>query len=105
MSVMSGLSPGLNPTVYRTVTGSTDLKTVLGGLPARCAAQVTFTNAHGTNAETAVFTGPDATNVTLTVPAMTAVTLYGNFSTLGALGADITCVVGWIDDGSVKLNG
>lgn len=101
MSVASGLSPGFNPTVYRTVTASTDLKTV-SGAPKRCAALLLFTNAD-TAEQTAVFTGPDATNVTVTVPTQSTVQLIGNFSSVGALGTTVTCVAGWIDDGSVQV--
>lgn len=102
MSVSSGLAPGYVPNIYRTVVASTDLKTV-SGAPKRCAARLIITNAHATTEQTAVFTGPDTTNVTLTVPAMSTVEVTGSFSTTGAFSdAKVTCVAGWIDDGSVQ---
>lgn len=104
MSVSSGFAPGYVPTVYRTVAASTDLKAVTGA-PKRCAARLIITNAHASAAHTVVFTGPDATNVTITVPFMTTVELSGVFSTTGAFSdALVTCVAGWFDDGSVQVN-
>ena len=101
--VTGGLARGYYPNVYRTHAASTDLKAV-SGLPKRCACTLTFTNSHDTDHETAVFEGPDGVDVTLTVPAQGSITLYGDFSATGALGADVTCVAGWVDDGSVQLN-
>ncbi len=104
MAVSSGLAVGYQPTVYRTVAASTNLKTV-SGIPARCACKLIITNAHATAAHTAIFTGPDAVNVTVTVPFMSVVELAGNFSTVGAFSdALVTCVAGWCDDGSVVPN-
>jgi hypothetical protein len=97
-------NPQGTPNVHRTVAGATNLKAV-SGVPNRCAAFVVFTNGHATNAETAVFTGPDGVNVTVTLSAMSMSPPFAEVSTLGTLGADVTCVAGWIDDGSVPLNG
>lgn len=74
-------------------------------MPKRCACFLSFTNSNDTEHETAVFEGPDGVDVTLTVPAQGNVQLFGDFSSTGAFGADVTCVAGWIDDGSVQLNG
>jgi hypothetical protein len=102
MSVASGLASGYSPNVYRTVAASTDLKTV-SGAPQRCAARLLITNANAA-VQTAIFTGPDAVNVTIAIPTMTTIEIHGVFSTTGAFSdALVTCVAGWIDDGSVRV--
>lgn len=99
--ITGGLVPNWGPNVYRTVTAC-DLKTV-SGMPKRCACFLNFTNTDAA-AQTAVFQGPDATNVTKTIPAGGDAVYYGDFSVLGTLGSNVTVVAGWIDDASVQLN-
>ncbi len=101
MAVASGLASGYTPTLYRTVAASTSLLAV-SGAPKRCAAMLIFTNPE-TSSGTAVFQGPDAVNVTATIPAASTYEVRGNFAALGAFGTNVTCVVGWVDDGSVQL--
>ena len=90
---------GSTPTVYRTMTAGS-LTAGSSTVPARCAIKLIVTNANASAAETAVFQGPDATNVTLTVPASSSIELCGQFAVLGTLGANITVVAGWLDDGA-----
>jgi hypothetical protein len=52
-------------------------------------------NASGS--ETAVFTGDDDEDVTITIGVdSTYPPLFGNFKTVGALGTNVTCVAGWL---------
>lgn len=92
-----GLIPNWGPNVYRTVTAG-DLKAVGTSVPKRCACFLNFTNTD-VAAQTAVFQGPDAVNVTKTIPPGGDITYYGDFSVLGTLGANVTVVAGWVDDG------
>jgi hypothetical protein len=89
--------------VRRTVAASTNLTTIQG-LPPRRASQLAITNANDAAAETAVFDGADGVDVTLTVAALTTVVLDGDFASLGALGTNVTVVVGWVDDGTLPPN-
>jgi len=102
MSVASGYTFESHPTVYRTVVASTDLKTV-SGAPKRCAARLIFTNVDAAQ-QSVVFTGPDGVNVTLVIPIQSTVDIDGSFSTTGAFGANVTCVAGWLDNGSIQPN-
>jgi hypothetical protein len=99
--ITGGLINGYGPNVYRTVTAG-DLKTV-SGMPKRSACFLNITNADA-SAQTAVFQGTDGTNVTKTIPSGGDPVYLGDFSVLGTLGANVTVVAGWIDDGSVQLN-
>ena len=97
------------PTVYKNVTAG-DLRTV-SGAPARCAARLIFMNGEADDAttpvspQTAVFQGPDAVNVTVTLPVTSGpFPLDGHFAVLGTLGADVTVIAGWIDDGAFPKN-
>ena len=103
MSTASGSDGWKPPNVWRTVAASTNLTTV-SGIPKRRAAVIIFEN-NNVAVQTAVFTGDDGVNVTVSVPLQSVYPpLYGDFETVGALGATVTCVAGWIDDGSVQLN-
>lgn len=102
MSENSGSSRE-DPSVYRAVTESTTLTTV-SGVTGRNACMLIFANSTAT-AATAVFTGEDAANATVTVPPESAYPpLRGSFATVGALGTGITCLAGWIDDGTIEKN-
>jgi hypothetical protein len=92
-----GLIPNWGPNVYRTVTTG-DLKAVGTNVPKRCACFLNFTNTD-VAAQTVVFTGPDGVNVTKTIPPGGDPVYYGDFSTLGTTGANVTVVAGWVDDG------
>jgi hypothetical protein len=102
--ITGGFPRGTYPNVYRTHAASTDLKTV-SGAPKRCACFLSFQNSDEATEAIAVFQGPDGTDVTITVPPAGSVQVSGDFSTTGAFGATITCLAGWIDDGSVQSNG
>lgn len=94
------------PNVYRTVTAG-DLRTE-SGVTARCACRLIVMNGEdltsATVGQTAVFQGPDAQDVTVTVGAGQTLELCGHFAVLGTLGSDITVIAGWIDDGTFEKN-
>jgi hypothetical protein len=84
--------------VYRTVTASTTLASGIGTTPSpsRNACMLVFTNANAA-VQTAVFTGDDDEDVTLSLAALSSsAPLFGNFKTVGALGTNVTCVAGWL---------
>jgi hypothetical protein len=100
MAEHSGAERGA-PRVYRTVAASTTLASGVGTVdaPLRNASFLLFMNPTAT-AATAVFTGPDDEDVTVSVPAQGSIPLDGNFKTVGALGTGVTCVAGWIPLGT-----
>lgn len=105
MSTASGLTPGYTPTLYISVPAAQDL-TAVSGAPKRNAAVLIFEN-NNAAVQTAAFRNGSATGTvgTATIPlASVYPALYGNFAALGALGATVTCLAGWIDDGTVQLN-
>lgn len=89
--------------VRRNVTSSTTLTSV-SSAPARRASTLLFMCADEAAEATAIFTGDDGTNVTVTIPASGLVELEGDFETVGTLAAGVTCIAGWVDDGSVIRN-
>lgn len=92
-----------HPNVYRTVPATTTLASGIGSVvpsPLRNAAFLLFMNADEAAQQTAVFTGDDDEDVTVTVPADGVIELRGNFKTVGALGTGVTCVAGWIKEGT-----
>jgi hypothetical protein len=99
--IQGGLIPNWGPNVYRTVTTG-DLKTV-SGMPKRCACFLNFTSTDAA-AQTVVFTGPDGVNVTKTLPPGGDIAYYGDFSTLGTTGANVTVVAGWVADNIIPNN-
>lgn len=88
--------------VRRNVTSTTTLTSV-SGAPARRASMLLFMN-DGTAAGSAEFTGDDGTTVTVALGIDAYIELCGDFETVGTLSADVTCVAGWVDDGSVIRN-
>lgn len=84
------------PNVYRAVDSDADLGAV-SGAPARAAMRLILTNG-GTAAEASEFKGLDGTAVSIDVP-VGSLQLDGEFSGIGTLGTNTTCVAGWIDDG------
>lgn len=94
---------GDTPTVYRTVTAGS-LTAGSATTPARCAVKLIISNSDESAEATAVFQGPDAVNVTVTVPASSTIELCGHFAVLGTLAAGITVVAGWLDDGAFPKN-
>lgn len=105
MSVASGLTQGYQPNIYITVPAAQDL-TAVSGAPKRNAAVLIFEN-NNAAVQTAVFRNGSAAGATGTasIPTLSVYPpLFGNFSATGAFGATVTCVAGWIDDGTVQLN-
>lgn len=97
--------------VRRNVTSGTTLTSV-SGAPARRASTLLFMNAADDGGEPpvpiaadAVFAGDDGVDVTVTVPAESSLELCGDFETVGTLDTGVTCIAGWVDDGSVARNG
>jgi hypothetical protein len=88
--------------VRRNVTAGSLL--TVSGAPARRASELLFMNADEAAQATAEFAGDDGTTVVVTVPASSTVELCGDFETVGTLAAGITCIAGWVDDGSVIKN-
>lgn len=87
--------------VRRNVTAGSLLS--VSGAPKRRASTLLFMNANAAE-QTAVFSGDDAVDVTVTVPLQSSIELCGDFETLGALGTDVTVIAGWVDDGAVQRN-
>lgn len=102
MAVNSGRPWHEAPNLFRTVTAGSLL--TVSGAPQRNAAALFITNGNAAAVETAVFQGPDAVNVTITVGAASTVELDGEFTVLGTLGANTTVVAAWFDDGTVRKN-
>lgn len=88
--------------VRRNVTSSTTLTSV-SGAPARRASTLLFIN-DGEAAGSGEFTGDDGTTVTIPLGIDAAIELDGDFETVGTLSSDVTCIAGWVDDGSVQRN-
>lgn len=95
-----GLIPNWGPNVYRTVTAAATLTNLAAstGVPKRCACFLNFTNTD-VAAQTANFTGPDGVTVPKVIPPGGDIPYYGDFATIGVLGANVTVVAGWVDDG------
>lgn len=89
--------------VRRNVTAGSLL--TVSGAPKRRASTLLFMNASETEELTAIFTGDDTAEVTVTVPLGATVELCGDFETLGTIESGITVIAGWVDDGSVQRNG
>lgn len=108
MSEHSGYDGIRQPNLYRTVTASQDLAAV-SGAPKRNAAMLIFENNDATaGGQTAAFKSgsSDDTGATVSIPVDSVYPpLFGNFAATGAFSdVAVTCVAGWIDDGTVPLN-
>lgn len=106
MSYHSGWDGVRAPTLFRTVPASQDL-TAVAGAPKRNAAVVVFENNDAAASRTAVAKCGVSTDTgaTFTIPFQSVYpAMYGNWNALGALGTTVTCVAGWIDDGTVPIN-
>lgn len=104
MSKTSGRPWHECPNVWLTVAESTSLVSGITGAPQRCAGSVILSNAN-VAAQTAVLTGANGIDVTITLPIGAVVQVDGEWSALGAFGDTVTAIVGWFDDGSVRVTG